>query len=54
LTIYHGKVAIPKFKAAKCKIYLKMLNGFCVKEISNAHSTATLFHSLLEIEDNQD
>ena len=25
-----------------------MLNNFCVKEISNAHLTATLFHSLLE------
>ena len=53
MTIYHGKIAIPKFKVTKSKIYLKMLNSFCVKEISNAHSTATLFHSLLEIEDNK-
>jgi len=30
-------------------MYLKMLNNFCVKEISNAHLTATLFHSLLEL-----
>ena len=49
LTIYHGQVAIPKFKVAKSKMYLKMLNTFCVKEISNAHLTATLFHSLLEL-----
>ena len=49
LTIYHGQVAIPKFKIAKSKMYLKMLNTFCVKEISNAHLTATLFHSLLEL-----
>ena len=49
LTIYHGQVAIPKFKVAKSKMYLKMLNNFCVKEISNAHLTATLFHSLLEL-----
>ena len=49
LTIYHGQVAIPKFMFAKSKMYLKMLNTFCVKEISNAHLTATLFHSLLEL-----
>lgn len=49
LTIYHGQQAIPKFKIAKSKLYLKMLNTFCVKEISNAHLTATLFHSLLEL-----
>ena len=49
LTIYHGQTAIPKFKVAKSKLYLKMLNTFCVKEISNAHLTATLFHSLLEL-----
>ena len=41
--------AIPKFKTAKAKIYLKSLNNFCVKEISNAHLSATLFHSLLEV-----
>ena len=27
-----------------------MLNSFCVKEIANAHSTATLFHGLLDPE----
>jgi hypothetical protein len=32
----------------KSKIYLKTLNKFCVKEISNSHLSATFFHSLLE------
>lgn len=50
LTIYHGEVAIPKFKHAKSKMYLKALNSFCVKEISNAHLCATLYHSLLDME----
>lgn len=49
LTIYHGEQAIPKFKDAKAKMYLKTLNLFCVKEISNAHLQATFFHSLLEM-----
>jgi len=49
LTIYHGQTAIPKFKQAKAKMYLKSLNNFCVKEISNAHLAATLYHSMLEI-----
>ena len=49
LTIYHGQIAIPKFKHAKAKMYLKALNNFCVKEISNAHLTATLYHSLLDL-----
>jgi hypothetical protein len=50
LTIYHGEVAIPKFKASKSRVYLKSLNSFCVKEISNAHLCATLYHSLLDME----
>ena len=49
LTIYHGQVAIPKFKQAKARLYLKTLNNFCVKEISNSHLTATLFHSMLDV-----
>ena len=50
LTIYHGQVAIPKFKLAKSKLFLKALNNFCVREISNSHLSATLYHSLLEKE----
>lgn len=49
LTIYHGQIAIPKFKTAKAKMYLKSLNNFCVKEISNAHLSATLYNSLLDV-----
>ena len=49
LTIYHGQVSIPKFKTAKAKMYLKSLNNFCVKEISNAHAAAILYHSMLDI-----
>lgn len=53
LTIYHGQMAIPKFKSAKAKMYLKSLNNFCVKEISNAHLSATLYNSLLDIGKNE-
>ena len=48
LTIYHGQVAIPTFKQAKQSLYLKNLNSFCVKEISNAHISATLYHGMLK------
>jgi len=49
LTAYHGEVAIPKFKMFKSKQYLRNLHIFCVREISNSHLSATLWHSLLEI-----
>ena len=49
LTIYHGEIAIPLFKKVKAKQYLKHLHVFCVREISNSHLSATLWHSLLEI-----
>lgn len=49
LTIYLGEVAIPKFKDEKKVDYLKALNLFCIREISNSHSSATLWHSLLEM-----
>ena len=44
LTIYHGQESIPNFKAAKSGMYLKTLNNFCVKEISNAHASAYSFY----------
>lgn len=50
LTIYHGRDAIPKFKKDKGKQYLKLMSNFTVKEISNSHLTATLFHDLLDLE----
>ena len=49
LTIYHGQISIPAFKNSKAKMYLKSLNRFCLKEISNAHTSALLYHSLLEL-----
>ena len=48
VTIYHGLIAIPKFKQSKVKHYMKSLNNFCVKEITNAHFLATLYHDILE------
>jgi len=53
LTIYHGQTAIPKFKHSKAKLYLIAVNNFCVKEISNAHLSATLYHSLLDVDNNK-
>ena len=44
LTTYHAQQVIAKFKEEKYREYLRMLNNFCVKEISNAHTNATLYH----------
>ena len=44
ITIYHGHLAIDRFKQNKCEAYYKMLNNFAVREISNAHLSATLYH----------
>ena len=49
ITIYHGQLAIDKFKKAKLLQYQKMLNFFAVREIGNAHVSATLYHSILEL-----
>ena len=48
LTIYLHDSAMNNFKKGKQGAYLQMLNGFCVKEISNSHASATLWHSILE------
>lgn len=50
LTIYHGEKAIQEFKRQKQRQYLRALNGVCVKEISNSHLSATLWHAILEVE----
>lgn len=50
LTIYHAQFVIPQYKTQKIKVYFRMLNNFCIKEISNAHLTATLYHGLLNLE----
>lgn len=49
LTIYHGQVAIQKFKKEKGNQYLKLMHNMSVKEISNSHAQATFWHSLLEL-----
>lgn len=51
ITIYHGHMAIDKFKQNKIGQYLRMLNNFAVREISNAHLAATLYHQLLELQE---
>jgi hypothetical protein len=52
LTVYHGQVAIEKFKREKAAHYFKTLNHFCMKEISNSHLSATLWHGVLEVSSN--
>jgi hypothetical protein len=49
LTIYHGQVAINKFKREKSRQYLKLMHNMSVKEISNSHAHATLWHYLMEM-----
>lgn len=51
ITIYHGMMAIDKFKRLKAAAYYKMLNTFSIKEVSNAHLQATLAHSILQLQD---
>lgn len=51
ITIYNGQIAIDKFKRLKSAAYYKMLNSFCIKEVSNAHLHATLAHNILEMQD---
>ena len=49
ITIYHGQIAIDKFKRLKASAYYKMMNTFSIKEVSNAHLHATMAHSILEL-----
>ena len=49
LTVYQGDKALEKFKQLKVQQYFKMLNHFSLREISNAHTSATLYHSILEL-----
>ena len=46
LTVYHGQVAINKFKQEKGKNYLRLLHQFSAKEISNSHLSATLWNEV--------
>lgn len=49
LTIYHGQVAINKFKREKQRQYLRLMHNMSVKEISNSHLQATFWHAILEL-----
>lgn len=49
ITIYHGQLAIDKFKKDKCIQYAKMLNLMSCREISNAYLCATLNSKILEL-----
>lgn len=49
LTVYHGQVAIQKFKQLKMAQYMKLLYHISVKEITNAHMAATLNHLVLRL-----
>lgn len=49
LTIYHGQVAIQKFKKEKAKQYTKLMHNFAVKEISNSHAQAQFWHLCIEL-----
>ncbi len=53
LTIYHGQVAIQKFKKEKSVQYLRLIHNMSVKEISNSHMQATFWHSMLELNNKQ-
>lgn len=52
IDLHHGQVVVPSFKLEKASLYLKQLNNFCIKEISNAHIGATLYHSMMELANN--
>lgn len=48
LTIYHGQVAIQKFKKEKASQYFKILSGVGAKEITSSHSLANLWYALIQ------
>lgn len=47
LTVYHGEVAVQKFKNEKTKGYLRVLLQMASKEITNSHLAATLWHECM-------
>lgn len=48
LTIYHGQVAIQKFKKEKASQYFKILSSVGVKEITSSHSLANLWYAIID------
>ena len=49
ITIYHGQLAIEKFKSQKMQQYKKMLHNMATRSINNAYLAATLNSGILQI-----
>lgn len=49
ITIYHGQLAIEKFKKQKMQQYKKMLQNMATRSINNAYLSATLNSGILKI-----
>jgi hypothetical protein len=49
ITIYHGQLAIEKFKSQKMQQYKKMLQNMATRSINNAYLAATLNSGILQI-----
>merc|ERR1712127_95945 len=53
ITIYHGSLAIDKFKKQKMQQYRKMLQNMSTRSINNAYLSATLNSGILQIFEQQ-
>lgn len=53
ITIYHGSLAIDKFKKQKMQQYRKMLQNMSTRSINNAYLAATLNSGILQIFEQQ-
>jgi hypothetical protein len=47
ISIYLGEQVVPQFKKEKLKIYHRLMQGFTVMEINNAHQTASFWSNVL-------
>ena len=48
MTIYLGKVMLPKFKGEKMRLYSRIVQQFHVVEINNSHQLASFWSSVLK------
>jgi hypothetical protein len=48
ITIYHGKIAIERFKVHKMAQYRKMLQNMATRSINNSYLSATLNRDILK------
>lgn len=49
ITIYHGQLAIDKFKRQKSEQYKKMLQNMATRSINNSYLAATLNSGVLQV-----